>query len=136
MKRNGVVALVAFTILSSLIEHGYGQANSSQIAFTEVSQIFDRRCTACHNADGAPGAADLNLEAESSSAIVERTATEAPLPLISPGDPDKSYLFAKLTGNQSKVGGSGETMPAGQGRLAPDQLDLIRHWILQGARVR
>jgi hypothetical protein len=53
---------------------------------------------------------------------------------VTPGDPDESYPFAKLTGTQSKVGGRGDSMPAGQGRLPPNEIELIRAWIQDGAR--
>jgi hypothetical protein len=77
MRRNVFAAIATITALLTLTERGDGQAASGQIAFADIARILDRRCTACHNADGAPGAADLNLEAEFSSAIVGRKSTEA-----------------------------------------------------------
>ncbi len=103
-------------------------------SFDAVSDLFDRRCTACHNEEGAAGAADLNLEAGHSYAMLLRKSTESPLALVEPGIPEKSYLMAKLLGNQAKVGGSGATMPAGQGLLAPAELEAVRKWIQDGAR--
>lgn len=102
--------------------------------FAAVAALLDQRCSVCHNKDGAPGAADLNLEPDAAYAMLLRKSTEAPLDIVSPGDPDKSYLIAKLTGNQAKVGGWGETMPVGQGQLPPEELGIIKRWIANGAK--
>ncbi|MBW2264043.1 MAG: hypothetical protein JRG91_18935, partial [Deltaproteobacteria bacterium] len=51
---------------------------------------------------------------------------------IEPGSTADSYLWHKVIGTQSSVGGSGSTMPVG-GSLTPHELDLIERWIVAGA---
>jgi hypothetical protein len=141
---SGALLITAATVLIAIAaclsplaqsaEPGTPSPASGNSSFGPVSELLDRRCTACHNQAGAAGAADLNLEADQSYAMLLRKSTEAPIAIVTPGDPDKSYLFAKLTGNQKTVGGLGDSMPAGQGRLPPNEIELIRAWIQDGAR--
>jgi len=51
---------------------------------------------------------------------------------IKPGDPDASYLFLKMQGQAGTI--QGERMPLGGAMVTPDDLDLMRVWILEGAR--
>jgi hypothetical protein len=49
-------------------------------------------------------------------------------PFILPFQPDASFLYKKLDGT-----GAGERMPYNGSPLPPDQIELIRNWILEGA---
>ncbi|RMG97729.1 MAG: hypothetical protein D6705_08100 [Deltaproteobacteria bacterium] len=58
--------------------------------------------------------------------------------LVAPSDVDGSYLWHKVNGTQTSVGGGGGAMPAdGMGMsladLDPDAVDTIRAWIECGA---
>lgn len=99
---------------------------------TDVAPIFTQRCVMCHIAGAAQGGLDLysNLWA----ATVSVKSTESSLNLVEPGDPQKSYLYLKLTGEQLTAGGSGAQMPFQAGQLDAAQLELIRSWIAQGAQ--
>jgi mono/diheme cytochrome c family protein len=57
----------------------------------------------------------------------------ADLDLVTPGDPDASFLVMKL---EAKTASSpvGAPMPAGFEPLSAAEVDRIRRWILQGAR--
>ncbi|MCI0658991.1 MAG: hypothetical protein L0170_18210 [Acidobacteria bacterium] len=60
---------------------------------------------------------------------------EAPgLKRIDPGSSVSSYLVAKLEGNQTTVGGTGDRMPLGSPPLDPIEIQVIREWIDQGAQ--
>jgi hypothetical protein len=85
----------------------------------------------CHIAGAAQGGLDLytNLWA----AVVNVKSTQSALKLVEPGDPEKSYLFLKLTSAYLTVGGSGGPMPLPPGQLDAGQMELIRAWIAQGA---
>jgi hypothetical protein len=91
----------------------------------------------CHG--GPPPKADFYLiEGDEYDAIVNVASSEAPGALrIKPGDPDHSYLLAKLLGAQEALGGEGERMPAGEALIAPplpdEEIAVIRNWILEGA---
>jgi hypothetical protein len=110
----------------------------SDLAFIE-KQIFTPSCanfSACHQ--GAATAADsLNLEmGRSQASLVGKpaiipTRLGKPMNLVTPGDPDNSYLVVILDGTPTnlidpRVG----TMPFQQNTLlCPEKRDAIRRWI-------
>ncbi|MBW3672126.1 MAG: hypothetical protein KY432_10705 [Acidobacteria bacterium] len=49
---------------------------------------------------------------------------------VEPGQPDRSYLYMKVTGSPDILG---SRMPLGQPELSQQQKDLIENWILRGA---
>lgn len=55
---------------------------------------------------------------------------------VVPGDPTKSFLYAKVVGDQGEytctVPGCGETMPPGT-KIPSSQRDTLRQWIMEGA---
>ena len=65
-------------------------------------------------------------------------SAQSPLLRVRPGRPSQSYLWHKLAGTQDSVGGSGDRMPAlhlpGDQPLAGAEMELLRGWILDGAR--
>ncbi|MBI4529901.1 MAG: hypothetical protein HY709_00110 [Candidatus Latescibacteria bacterium] len=72
-------------------------------------------------------------EGKSYSNIVNKPSREAPSVMrVKPSDPDNSYLYRKIRGEQRSVGGSGERMPLG-GSLSSSQIETIKNWITQGA---
>jgi len=97
----------------------------------DVAPIMTQRCVMCHIAGAAQ--AGLDLYTNLWSAVVNVRSTQSALNLVEPGDPDKSYLYLKLTGAQLSAGGSGEQMPFQAGQLDAAQLKLISSWIAQGA---
>lgn len=95
-----------------------------------VQPIWDRACVHCHDSGGDAG---LSLVAENAYAdLVGVPSTQADLPLVSPGDPEGSYLWHKLAGTQDLVGGGGSLMPEGMD-LTSDELATIQRWIREGA---
>ena len=68
--------------------------------------------------------------------IVDTASVGLPaMNLITPGEPDNSYLYLKVSLTNADIaarGGSGATMPSG-GMFMPDQLALIEEWIAAGA---
>jgi len=58
-------------------------------------------------------------------------AIEAGWLRVKPCDPSSSFLLIKLTGPPD---GDGSQMPLTGGPLSADQIDLVRNWILQGAK--
>jgi hypothetical protein len=62
-------------------------------------------------------------------------AQEAPGHLrIKPGDPDGSYLLAKIEGRHIAQGGTGGRMPFANAPLSAAEIAMVRTWIAQGAR--
>ncbi len=94
---------------------------------TDIQPIFDQHCIGCHGDGGFQG---LDLRTGQSYALlVGVTAQEAAIPRIDPGHPETSYLYLKITGNQT----SGARMPFGEAPLPQTTTDLVRTWIEEGA---
>jgi hypothetical protein len=123
-------------------------------AFGEIrNNIFQLRCTSCHL--GASPAGNLNLQAANAHVqIVNVDSCERPgMKRVQPGSPDDSYLFRKVEGTHTALGGCnlapcnpfagcstgcGSQMPysstcVSASPLSGPQLNLIRSWILGGA---
>lgn len=96
--------------------------------------IFTPHCAigTCHDAGSVTE--NLNLSAGTAySQLVNVSAVENPAKLrVNPGNPDDSFLVTKIQGPPP---GEGNPMPPpGQLPLSADQIQLIRNWILQGAK--
>ncbi|MEL6178220.1 MAG: DUF1592 domain-containing protein [Myxococcota bacterium] len=92
-----------------------------------AQDLFAERCTPCH-VGSTLGGLDLNAGADLKSRLLT-TSTELPtMPLVTPGQPDRSYLWHKLNNTHLDVGGSGELMPP-NGALKDDELNRIQAWI-------
>jgi hypothetical protein len=99
----------------------------------EVAPILSKNCVMCH----LPGAeqAGLALYPDPWTQLVGIASTQSPLKRVEPGSPEQSYLYLKLIGTQEQVGGSGLRMPFQQEALGPGDLETIRKWIEQGAKL-
>jgi Ethylbenzene dehydrogenase len=114
---------------------GHGSGAYSTIS----SNIFVPRCatTACHSG-GPPPPSGVPVSLDSGvgwSQLVSVPSVQAPLDLIEPGHPEKSYLVNKLRGTQSSVGGLADRMPpptAGE-PLTEEEILSIEAWISSGA---
>ncbi len=98
--------------------------------FSEIqANVFTPTCATANCHSGA-GAANLNLEAANSYAMLVGIAStqDAGTQRVDPGNPDDSYLIQKLEG----PGASGGQMPP-IGPLAQVDIDVIRQWISDGA---
>jgi hypothetical protein len=110
---------------------GDGNPDTTVAFAAEVQPIFTASCatTDCHT--GAQPAMGLRLSsADGYGNIVNRPSQEAPTyQLVRPSKPDSSYLYLKVEGAS---GIEGARMPFG-GTLSATSIELIRHWIVQGA---
>jgi hypothetical protein len=98
---------------------------------SQVAPILNMRCVMCHVEGNELGA--LSLYPEPLTSLVGVASNQAPLKLVEPGSPEKSYLYAKLLGTQDSVGGSGLQMPPQQSPLDAAEIETIRRWITEGA---
>lgn len=127
-------------------------AQSGDASFErDVIPIFEKSCTfgACHGTAGGNnhgvylgirgGGAGAATDAVYTS-LVNRKSPVGPMPLVTPGDPDKSWLMHKLAGStctfeaECSGGACGERMPKGGESLPAGQLAAIKGWIAQGAK--
>lgn len=102
---------------------------------SQIQPIFDTHCIRCHvtggfaNNSGIPlrliGSVSYNLLVSRSS--VQRTD----LMLVSPGNPDASLLYLKISSSNPPVG---RQMPWDRGTtLTAEEIELVRTWISEGA---
>jgi mono/diheme cytochrome c family protein len=106
-----------------------------------VRPIFDRACGLCHGATGQSAALTLGGSGVNSAEIVKGLvgvrATNGNYDLVAPGDPAKSWLYLKLTGESATVAceracNRGVMPPAGT-RLTASEIESVRAWIASGA---
>ncbi len=92
--------------------------------------VFSPICSTCHG--GANPAAGLNLSTtEQSFANLINVDSANPLfKRVLPGEPEQSYLYLKVTGNNL----AGARMPLGQAALAEEEIQAIKEWIELGAK--
>jgi hypothetical protein len=140
MLKRYMALVVGFIALSgcgklreSTTDPGNGNPPDPTATFSRVqTEIFDRSCAlgGCHDTNGRQG--DMILARGSSYAqIVNRPSSEiSSFARVEPQQPDRSYLYLKVTGAPGIVG---EKMPFGGPYLSDSQLQLIRDWIRRGA---
>ena len=110
--------------------------NSGATLAAIQTTIFARSCidAGCHS--GAFPAGGLSLEAgKAHDQLVgvqpsNFAALQAGLVRVKPGDPDGSFLVAKVSG---PTAAEGSVMPLGKPPLTAAQIQLIRDWITAGA---
>jgi hypothetical protein len=100
--------------------------------FTRVeSEVFTPSCTfvGCHDPIGHQSGQVL-IAGTAYGQIVGVPSAEMPSLLrVSPGDPDNSYLYRKITG----AGITQDRMPLGLPPLTDEKIRLVRDWIRRGA---
>lgn len=91
----------------------------------DVLPILSTNCFACHGPDENERQADLRLDVET-----DAKADHGGEAAIVAGDPDRSSVIARLTSSDPF-----EAMPpADSGKqLKPEEIEIIRRWIAQGA---
>ena len=91
-------------------------------------------CTNCHVGNSPP--AGLNLSAALAHAQLVNIAAQelGSMKRVTPNNTGQSYLYHKVEGDQTTVGGSGGTMPLGQAQLNATQRNDIQTWINGGAQ--
>jgi hypothetical protein len=98
-----------------------------------IQPILTDNCVACHQT----GAAQQGLVLEDGLAFAHlagRQSREAPMPLVTPGQPEQSYLVLKLEGTHLSARGADARMPLGGAPLSDAELEAIRQWVAAGAQ--
>jgi Carboxypeptidase regulatory-like domain len=105
------------------------------VQYGEVQAVFEKyACTACH--PGVNPSLDLT-EANSYEQLVGIRALEDPtLYRVVAGDPERSFLYLKVGGAApvADIPAIGTRMPPRAPPIDPEDMELIRRWILQGAK--
>lgn len=117
---------------------------------TQVRPILEsdaNRCAGCHGPAQTSPYAGLTLGGHiSSRCIVERLTRESvrggQFKLVEPGDPDRSWLYLKASGNAASAGCvdrsadqpcNTATMPPSGRTMTDAELGILRQWIADGA---
>ena len=93
----------------------------------EIRPILAEQCLSCHGFDAKHRKADLRLDTPEGA-----TAPRDPLPAITPGQPEQSAAWLRIISDDPD-----EVMPPPEAHrppLSPQQKELIRTWIAEGAR--
>ena len=107
---------------------------AQEVSFkADLQPLLNAQCVFCH-VDGAENGG-LNLGRRKAHASLLAASTEAPMPRVTAGNPERSYLIHKLRGTHVEAGGSGNAMPIYDPPrpFDPAQLELITRWIQAGA---
>ncbi len=89
-------------------------------------RVFGTRCAPCHVGETL-GSLDLRNDA----GLAERLSRPSSIgmPLITPGDLSRSYLWQKVQGTHAEVGGDGDPMPPTGSPLTPREVEGIQRMI-------
>ncbi len=124
-----LTALAIGAVSSCLPAEPEGELGAPTLASVQ-SLIFTPKCSFADCHGGPTPRQGMSLEpGKSFPSTVNVAAVEAPLLRINPGNPDKSYLVAKIEGRHREVGGSGERMPLGFAALSSAEIKLVRDWV-------
>ena len=96
----------------------------------DIQPIWNASCKGCHTGGGSSG--KLKLDSGYSAIVSVKSTQATSYNLIEPSSTSKSYLWLKLQGTHTSVGGSGASMPKGSTMSASD-LAKIETWISEGA---
>ena len=98
-------------------------AKPEAIDYASVARyVLAKNCVSCHNAEKRENGIDLSTY----DALLNGNGERA---LLRPADPEGSTLFAVL-----KVSGKRHMPPLDRPQLKPAHLELVRAWIVAGAR--
>jgi hypothetical protein len=135
-RRVGLLLALAAMAVASVGCGGDGDDETgAPVSYREVQGVFEEYgCTGCH--PGVNPSLDLT-EGNSYDQLVGIPALEDPtLFRVVAGDPARSFLYLKLGGEPpvADIPAIGTRMPPRAPPIDPDDLDLVRRWILQGAK--
>lgn len=101
-------------------------------AFQPVATILESSCatSACHSASRGAGQLVLAPDVARSNLVDVPSNQQESAILVVPGDPEASYLMAKLRGDE---GIRGSRMPIGQAPLSEEEMATVSGWIADGA---
>ena len=93
-----------------------------------VQAIFSNNCVACHAGSQAP-----NLSIDLCDGVVDVASSQlVSMDLVTPEDPENSYLLHKMKGTAGSAGGTGGVMPL-SGQLPEADIHIVEDWIAAGA---
>lgn len=128
-----LIIFLSFIILTSCndIEYQCGPDDLTQsiVLYEDVyERVFEPKCVGCHSGSFAQEGFDMSREVGYENMVNVNSRQRTSEILVVPGDPENSYFFRKITGeNIDKT-----RMPQGT-PLSESEIELVRKWILDGA---
>lgn len=142
-------ASIALPLLASVTVSACGGETDDSVTYDDdVQVLFAQRCTTCHHAS-SPINVDIQNPFTPETGLVYSNNTwaeEWPADYASlngrytrnvvPGDPDSSFLMAKLTDAYDQIPNNhgGEVMPLQIPRLTEAEVGVLETWITNGAQ--
>ncbi len=118
--------LILCALLATAASAGTTAAADTVDFHRDIRPILSNACYQCHGPDDKNRKADLRLDTKA-GAFEDRGDYR----IIVPGKPEKSRLIQRITAPDPKK----RMPPAKSGKkLSPQQIDLIRRWVQQGAK--
>ena len=125
MKTLASSILLAAIAAALALPHHRAPAADAKVDFVrQIKPILESACINCHNSESLFG--NLNLENRARAFGKRKEGT-----VIIPGSPEKSPLYVVLTLPQKKTK---KAMPPTGHRIPKEEMDLVKHWIEQGAK--
>lgn len=118
------LALVCFAPVFAFAQAGGTDAARPKIDFArEVQPILAKRCFFCHGPDKSEAGLRLNKR---ESALAKLESGEH---AVVPGNLEQSAILQRVTSTEES-----ERMPPEGKPLPPEQIEILRRWILEGAK--
>lgn len=95
-----------------------------------IQPIWNAFCGDCHTEYNE---GSLRLSDAYDNTVAVRAEDVPRMFLVTPFEPQNSYLWLKILGSHLENGGQGASMPIGEQVLLPKDKHLIELWIQQGA---
>ncbi len=119
----GLLALCSLFVASSTSLFAEAETAPAVVSYhTQIKPIFQAHCQGCHQ----PAKSIGDYVMTEFSLLTK--GGESTLAAIVPGKPDDSYLIEQITPDNGEA-----LMPKGKAPLSPEQIELVRSWIQQGA---
>jgi hypothetical protein len=106
----------------------------------KVRPFVVQRCSSCHGGPSPVASLTLGGVSGASSEIIKGLvnvdATNLEYKLVVPGQPEKSWLYLKASGEAESATCTScvrDQMPPAGEKLSADQISLLRQWIMNGA---
>lgn len=143
MQRRATLALglvvIALVVSGLLVACGAGDDDDEgvvrKVTYEQVQTVFNENgCVACH--PGVNPSLDLTPEKSYDDLVGVRALEDPRLYRVVAGDPGKSFLYLKIGGDPPifDIPAIGTRMPPGSPPIAGEDIDLVRDWILGGAK--
>jgi hypothetical protein len=121
------VRYVTILIIVALVA---GCGKKQPVSFKEqIQPVLNARCTQCHGKDIARG----KIVMTSYASFMNSHTISGKEPLVVPGSPYQSRLYILCETNQPHFRMPPDTSTS-TAPLTPAELELLRHWIAEGAK--